>query len=180
MCNCPYQFSSVYSVMSDSLRPHGLQHARPPCPSPTPRVYSDLCPNAMYAQQIQGLLSVTFWDFVSNIFVSVDAEHTGRENQLYTQEKLILLHFAETVSFTNWRFVAILHWANIPVSVFQQHSLVSCLCIVVLVILKIFETFPLLLHLFWWSVIRDLWCYYRDLLKAQTIVNIICTFNTYF
>ena len=55
----------------------------------------------MYAQQIQGLLSVTFWDFVSNIFVSVDAEHTGRENQLYTQEKLILLHFAETVSFTN-------------------------------------------------------------------------------
>ena len=26
--------------MSDSLRPHGLQHARPPCPSPTPRVHS--------------------------------------------------------------------------------------------------------------------------------------------
>ena len=32
------QFSR--SVMSDSLRTHGLQHARPPCPSPTPRVYS--------------------------------------------------------------------------------------------------------------------------------------------
>ena len=30
--------------MSDSLRPHGLQHARPPCPSPTPGVYSDSCP----------------------------------------------------------------------------------------------------------------------------------------
>ena len=30
--------------MSDFLRPHGLQHARPPCPSPTPRVYSDSCP----------------------------------------------------------------------------------------------------------------------------------------
>ena len=36
------QFSR--SVMSDSLRPHGLQHARPPCPSPTPRVYSNSCP----------------------------------------------------------------------------------------------------------------------------------------
>ena len=36
------QFSR--SVMSDSLRSHGLQHARPPCPSPTPGVYSDLCP----------------------------------------------------------------------------------------------------------------------------------------
>ena len=29
------------SVMSDSLQPHELQHARPPCPSPTPRVYSN-------------------------------------------------------------------------------------------------------------------------------------------
>ena len=36
------QFSC--SVMSDSLRPHGLQHARPPCPSPTPRVYINSCP----------------------------------------------------------------------------------------------------------------------------------------
>ena len=30
--------------MSDSLQPHGLQHARPPCPSPTPRVCSNSCP----------------------------------------------------------------------------------------------------------------------------------------
>ena len=36
------QFSR--SVMSDSLRPHGLQHARLPCPSPTPGAYSKLCP----------------------------------------------------------------------------------------------------------------------------------------
>ena len=36
------QFSR--SVVSDSLRPHGLQHARPPCPSPTPRAYSNSCP----------------------------------------------------------------------------------------------------------------------------------------
>ena len=34
------QFSC--SVMSNSLRPHGLQHVRTPCPSPTPRVYSKL------------------------------------------------------------------------------------------------------------------------------------------
>ena len=36
------QFSC--SVISDSLQAHGLQHARPPCPSPTPRVYSNSCP----------------------------------------------------------------------------------------------------------------------------------------
>ena len=37
-----FQFSR--SVVSDSLRPHGLQHARPPCPSPTPRAYSNSRP----------------------------------------------------------------------------------------------------------------------------------------
>ena len=36
------QFSC--SVVSDSLRPHEPQHARPPCPSPTPRVHSDSRP----------------------------------------------------------------------------------------------------------------------------------------
>ena len=34
------------SVMSNSLQPHGLQHARLPCPSPTSRVYSNSCPSS--------------------------------------------------------------------------------------------------------------------------------------
>ena len=34
--------------MSDSLRPHKSQHARPPCPSPTPRVYSNSCPSSWW------------------------------------------------------------------------------------------------------------------------------------
>ena len=38
------QFS--HSVMSDSLQPHELQHARPPSPSPTPRVYPNPCPSS--------------------------------------------------------------------------------------------------------------------------------------
>ena len=41
------QFSSVQfscSLVSDSLRPHELQHARPPCPSPTPGVHPNPCP----------------------------------------------------------------------------------------------------------------------------------------
>ena len=46
-CLTTIRISSVQfscSVMSTSLRPHGLQHARPPCPSPIPRVYSNSCP----------------------------------------------------------------------------------------------------------------------------------------
>ena len=34
--------------MSDSLRPHESQHARPPCPSPTPGVHSDSCPSSQW------------------------------------------------------------------------------------------------------------------------------------
>ena len=34
--------------MSDSLPPHGLQHTRPPCPSPTPRACSNSCPSSRW------------------------------------------------------------------------------------------------------------------------------------
>ena len=40
------QFSC--SVVSDSLRPHESQHSRPPCPSPTPGVYSSSCPSSRW------------------------------------------------------------------------------------------------------------------------------------
>ena len=45
------QLSSVRfsrSVISDSLQLHGPQHTRPPCPSPTPRLYTDSCPSSRW------------------------------------------------------------------------------------------------------------------------------------
>ena len=45
------QFSSVQfscSVVSNSLQPYGLQHNRPPCPSPTPRACSNSCPSSQW------------------------------------------------------------------------------------------------------------------------------------
>ena len=44
--NHSVQFSR--SVLSDSLQPHESQHTRPPCPSPTPGVYSDSCPSSRW------------------------------------------------------------------------------------------------------------------------------------
>ena len=49
MCLGVDLFQSVQfnlSVVSDSLQPHESQHARPPCPSPTPGVHSNLCPSS--------------------------------------------------------------------------------------------------------------------------------------
>ena len=43
---CHVQFS--HSVLSNSLRPHGLQHTRLPCPSPTPGAYSNSCPSSQW------------------------------------------------------------------------------------------------------------------------------------
>ena len=51
MLNIRASFSSVqfsHSVMSDSLQSHESQHARPPCPSPTPKVYSNSCPSSRW------------------------------------------------------------------------------------------------------------------------------------
>ena len=52
------QFS--YSVVSDSLRPHGLQHAKPPCLSPTPGVYSNSCPLSRWCHSIISFSVVPF------------------------------------------------------------------------------------------------------------------------
>ena len=49
------QFGTVqfsHSVVSNSLKPRGLQKARPPCPSPTPRVYSNSCPLSQWCHLI--------------------------------------------------------------------------------------------------------------------------------
>ena len=50
-CKLSADISSVQfsrSVVSDSLWPHGLQHSRPPCPSPTPRAYPNSCPSSWW------------------------------------------------------------------------------------------------------------------------------------
>ena len=62
-----FQFSSVqfsHSVVSNSLHPHGLQHARLPCPSPTPEAYSNSCPSS---QQCHPTISSSVVPFSSHL-----------------------------------------------------------------------------------------------------------------
>jgi len=59
--------SSVHfslSVVSDSFQPHGLQHARLPCPSPTPGAYSNLCPSNQWCHPT---ISSAVVPFTSNL-----------------------------------------------------------------------------------------------------------------
>ena len=51
---------SCYSVVSDSLQPHGLQHTRLPCPLPCPRAYSNSCPLSQWCHQTISFSVVSF------------------------------------------------------------------------------------------------------------------------
>ena len=72
------QFSC--SVMSDSLRPHELQHARPPCPSPTPGVYSNSWPQSRWCHPAISFSVVPF----SSCPQSLPASGSFPVTQLFT------------------------------------------------------------------------------------------------
>ena len=72
------QFSR--SVLSDSLRPHESQHARPPCPSPTPGVHSDSCPLSQWCHPAISSSVVPF----SSCPQSLPASGSFPVNQLFS------------------------------------------------------------------------------------------------
>ena len=77
------QFSSVqfsHSVVSDSLRPHESQHARPPCPSPTPGVHSDSRPSSQWCHPAISSSVIPF----SSCPQSLPASESFPMSQLFT------------------------------------------------------------------------------------------------
>ena len=72
------QFSC--SVMSDSLWPHGLQHTRSPCPSPSPGVYSNSCPLSQWCHPTTSSSVVPF----SSCLQSFPASGSFQMSQLFT------------------------------------------------------------------------------------------------
>ena len=73
-----FQFSR--SVVSDSLWPHESQHARPPCPSPTPGVHSDSCPSSQWCHPAISSSVVPF----SSCPQSLPAPESFPMSQLFT------------------------------------------------------------------------------------------------
>ena len=72
------QFS--HSVMSDSLWPHEPQHARPPCPSPTPRVYPNSCPLSQWCHPAISFFLIPF----SSCLQSFPASGSFQMSQLFS------------------------------------------------------------------------------------------------
>ena len=78
--SCDLGISSVHSVMSDSLRLHGPQHARPPCPSPTPGVYPNSCPLSWWCHPTISSSVIPF----SSCLQSFPASGSFQMSQLFT------------------------------------------------------------------------------------------------
>ena len=79
-CNVSRSVQFSHSVVSSSLWPHGLQHARPPCPSPTPRVYSNSCPLSRWCHPTISSSVVSF----SSCLQSFPASGSFQMSQLFT------------------------------------------------------------------------------------------------
>ena len=74
------------SVVSDSLWPHELQHARPPCPSPTSRVYSNSCPSSWWCHPTISFSVVPF----SSCPQSFPASESFQMSQLFASGSQII------------------------------------------------------------------------------------------
>ena len=93
------QFSSVQcsrSVMSNSLRPHELQHARPPCPSPTPGVYSNSCPSSQWCHPAISSSVIPF----SSCPQSLPASGSFPMSQLFSIESTLPMRWPKYWSFS--------------------------------------------------------------------------------
>ena len=84
----PIQFSR--SVLSDCLQPHGLQHARPPCPLPTPGVYSNSCPLSWWCHSV---ISSSVVPFSSTFNLS---HHQG----IFSSESVLPIRWPKYWSFS--------------------------------------------------------------------------------
>ena len=81
--HCKSTISSVqfsHSVVSDSLQPHELQHARPPCPSPTPGVHPNSCPSSRWCHPAISSSVIPF----SSCPQSLPASESFPMSQLFT------------------------------------------------------------------------------------------------
>ena len=119
------QFS--HSVVSNSLWPHRPQHAMPPCPSPTPRVYSNTCPLSQWCHPIISSSVVPF----SSCLQSFPASGSFPMSQLFASGGQSIGVSASTsvlpVNIQDWFPLGWTGWISFAVqrtlkSLLQQHS----------------------------------------------------------
>ena len=100
--NMYHSVQSSHSVMSNSLRPHDLQHARPPCPSPTPRVHPNPGPSSWWCHPTISSSVVTF----SSCPQSFPASGSFQMSQLFSSggQSIRVSASASVLPMNTWLF----------------------------------------------------------------------------
>ena len=112
----PVEFSR--SIVSHSLWPHGLQHARPPCPSPTPWVYSNSCPLNRWCHSTISSSIIPF-SFPPSIFPSI---------KVFSHESALCLRWPKYWSFRGVKPLCT-HFRSVchqPSFLLKRHFMLSC------------------------------------------------------
>ena len=124
ICISSVQFS--HSVVIDSLWPHGLQHARPPCPSPTPTAYSNSCPSSQWCHPTISSSVVPF----SSCLQSFPASGSFPMSQFFTSGGQSIGVSASTsvppMNTQDWSPLGLTGWISLQAkglkSLLQHHS----------------------------------------------------------
>ena len=109
--NILYVFSSVQSLSRVRLWPHGLQRAMPPCPSPTPGVYSDSCPLSWWCHSNISCCVVPF----SSRLQSFPASGSFQMSQLFASGGQSIGASASVlpVSIQDWFSLGLADWISL-------------------------------------------------------------------
>ena len=112
------QFSQ--SVVSNSLRPHGLQHARPPCPSPAPGVYPNSSPLSQWCHPTISFSVIPF----SSHLQSFPASGSLTMSQLFTSGSQSIGVSASTsvlpVNTQDWSLLRLTGWISLQSKVLSN------------------------------------------------------------
>ena len=102
-CSISHQFSSVQSLsVSDSLQPHESQHARPPCPSPTPGVHSDSHPSSQWCHPAMSSSLVSPSSPALNLFQISQLFASGSQSIGVSASTSVLLMNTQDWSSLEW------------------------------------------------------------------------------
>ena len=122
------QFSSVQfscSVKSDSLQPHGLQHASLLCPSPTPRAYSNSCPSSQWCYTTISSSVIPIYSCLQSFPASgsfpMSQFFTSGGQSIVVSASVLPIHIQEwfPLGWTDWNLLAVKGTLK---SLLQYHS----------------------------------------------------------
>ena len=121
------QFSSVqfsHSVMSESLWTHGLQHTRPPCPSPPLRVYSNPCPLSQWCHPTISSSVIPFPSSLQSFPASGSFQMSGQSIGVSASASVLPMNTQDWFpsGWTGWIFLLSRVFSNTTVQKYQFFS----------------------------------------------------------